>query len=52
MKSVLIFFEDIEHSWLKKLKNKTSWHDFLIILAQYGEEAIVSEKLKLKVENK
>lgn len=34
MKSITVVFEDSEHERLKSIKQETSWHDFIMQLAE------------------
>ncbi|MBA7526078.1 hypothetical protein ES705_18238 [subsurface metagenome] len=39
MKSITVYFEDEEFEKIKKAKKKTSWHDFILQIAEKEEGA-------------
>lgn len=47
MKSITVYFEDMEFEKLKEVKKDNSWHDFIFQLAEND-----SNNKKMKVDNK
>jgi predicted CopG family antitoxin len=38
MKQINVYFDDDEHKKLKKIKDKLSWHDFILKLLEIDKE--------------
>ena len=48
MKTINETFTDKEISFLKKQKNGMNWHDYILLLATHGQEAIKRGDLEIK----